>query len=261
MYTEHDVRSCLLALGVKKGDCLFVHSGLKALGKFALNDDLNRLDILLNIFLDILGESGTVVVPTFNFAFCNGEMFDRSKTPCDGMGAFSEYVRTHEKAHRSRHPFHSVAAIGKNAVKITDSESFSEFSEGSSFDTLLQLDCKVLFYGVTFVETFVHMAEERAKVPYRFWKNFTGDAIDGELRKRISINYYARRLDLETEPQIDSAKISQYLREEKIITSTNLGAGIVSICSSKKMVQQLIKKFNAEPYFSLVSAPLQLDNN
>ena len=210
MYTEHDIRGCLLALGVKNGDCLFIHSGLKALGKFTTNSDINKLDVLLNIFLDLVGESGTIAVPTFNFAFCNGEVFDRGKTPCDGMGAFSEYVRTRAEAHRARHPFHSIAAIGKNAVKITESTSFSEFSEGGFFDALLQLDCKILFYGVTFVETFVHMAEERAKVPYRFWKSFTGDIIDGELRERVSINYYARKFDLEPEPQIDSEKINQF---------------------------------------------------
>ncbi|QWD64363.1 AAC(3) family N-acetyltransferase [Polynucleobacter sp. MWH-UH2A] len=245
-----------MALGVKKGDCLFIHSGLKALGKFNANGDINKLDILLNIFLDLVGESGTIVVPTFNFAFCSGGIFDRGKTPCDGMGAFSEHVRTHAEAHRARHPFHSVAAIGKNAVKITNSTSFSEFSEGGFFDALLQLDCKILFYGVAFVETFVHMAEERAKVPYRFWKSFAGDVIDGELRERVSINYYARRFDLEPEPQIDSAKINQYLRVKKVIVSANLGDGNVSICSSKKMVEELIKKFNFEPYFPLVSAPL-----
>lgn len=255
-YTEKDIRDCLLALGVKKGDCLFVHSGLKALGKFIPNNDVNSLEALLNVFLDAVGEKGTIVVPTFNFAFCSGEVFDRRKTPCDGMGAFSEYVRTHKNAYRARHPFHSVAAIGASAISISESVGFSEFSEGSFFDALLKLKCKILFYGVSFVETFVHIAEERAKVPYRFWKTFTGDVIDGEARDTVTINFYARRFDLEPEPRVDIEKINQYLREKKIITSTNLGAGSVSICSSNQMVNELIDKFTAEPNFPLIKSPL-----
>jgi aminoglycoside 3-N-acetyltransferase len=251
-YTEDDLRQCLEALGVKKGDCLFVHSGLKALGKFTANNKINTLEALLNIFLDIVGEKGTIVVPTFNFAFCSGETFDRSETPSDGMGAFSEYVRKHDQSYRSSHPFHSIAAIGANAFRITESTGFSEFSEGSFFDALLQLKCKVMFYGVSFVETFVHVAEERAKVPYRYWKTFTGDVIDGGLKKTVTINFYARKLDLEPEPQVDIKKINQYLQDNKIIVSENLGDGSVSICNGNIMVSELIKKFIAEPYFPLI---------
>lgn len=251
-YSEKDIRNCLLALGVEKGDCLFVHSGLRALGKFIPKNEANSLEALLSVLLDAVGERGTIVVPTFNFAFCKGEEFDLSKTPCDGMGAFSEYVRTHKNAFRAQHPFHSVSAIGANAIKISDSVGFSEFSEGSFFDALLQLKCKVLFYGVNFVETFAHIAEERAKVPYRFWKTFTGDVIYGTTKTKATVNFYARKLDLDPEPRVDVEKINQYLRGQKIITSKNLGAGSVSICSSNEMVNHLISKFTDEPLFPLI---------
>jgi aminoglycoside 3-N-acetyltransferase len=109
-----------------------------------------------------------------------------------------------------------------------------------------------MFYGVSFVETFVHVAEERAKVPYRYWKTFTGDVIDGGLKKTVTINFYARKLDLEPEPQVDIKKINQYLQDNKIIVSENLGDGSVSICNGNIMVSELIKKFIAEPYFPLI---------
>ena len=73
-YTEKDIRECLMALGVKRGDCIFIHSALKSLGKFIPNNNLNRLEALLNVFLDLVGEKGTIVVPTFNFSFCNGKI-------------------------------------------------------------------------------------------------------------------------------------------------------------------------------------------
>lgn len=251
-YTEQEVRECLSALGIKHGDCIFIHSALKSVGRLVPSSGINGLDSLLNILLDVVGEGGTIVVPTFNFAFCRGERFDRNKTPCDGMGVFSEYVRNHTRAYRSNHPFHSVAAIGGNAKAITDSVGFSEFSDGSFFDALLKLDCKILFYGINFVETFVHMAEERAKVPYRSWKTFTGEVVNDGVVESVKVNFYARKFDLEPQPKIDVEKINQYLIERKIITSRNLGLGKVSLCSSRKMVGELIEKFAVEPLFPLV---------
>jgi len=42
-YSENDLRLCLNELGVQKGDCLFVHSALKSLGKFVPNIEQNTL--------------------------------------------------------------------------------------------------------------------------------------------------------------------------------------------------------------------------
>lgn len=252
-YSENDIKNSLANLGVKSGDCLFIHSGLKSLGKFIPRSNTHALDGLLNSFLDVVGKDGTIVVPTFNFAFCSGDDFDREQTPSEQMGAFSEHVRLNKNSNRSLHPFHSVAAIGKDAINISTSSGFSEFSEGSSFDVLLKLNCKILFFGVSFVETFVHLAEERAKVPYRFWKTFTGNIIDGNLKKKTNINFYARQLDMKTEPIIDVAKINQYLRQKKIISSTKLGIGEVSVCNSNEMVSELVNKFTLEPKFALIS--------
>ena len=112
-YSDAELKSCLQSLGVEKGDCLFVHSSLKRLGKFVPALGQGDLDALLDIFLDTIGEAGTLVVPTFNFGFCKGQPFDRQNTPSDGMGAFSEYIRRQPPALRSQHPFQCVSAIGK----------------------------------------------------------------------------------------------------------------------------------------------------
>jgi aminoglycoside 3-N-acetyltransferase len=209
------------------------------------------LEQLLNVFIGEIGEDGTIVVPTFNFDFCVGSPFDINNTPGDGMGAFSEYVRTRLNAHRTSHPFHSVAAIGANAKTIADTEGYSEFSDDSFFDILLKLDCKILYFGVEFVTTFLHIAEERERVPYRFWKTFTGRVISGESQNEVTINFYARKLDFEPEPLIDIHRISQYLREKGIIRSRTLGSGTVSICDSTEFVGEVRRSLKSDPLFLL----------
>ena len=251
-YTDKNIRDCLKRLAVSKGDSLFIHSGLRGLGTFIPTmKSANKLDALLNIFLDVVGENGNLIVPTFNFDFCSGIPYDVQLTPSKGMGAFSEFIRVHPKAHRSHHPFHSVAAIGKHAVRIAHAGGISEFSTGSSFDHILQLNTKIIFFGVDFVETFAHIAEERASVPYRQWKSFSGEIITNGVSKIISVNFYARNFDMDPEPKINVDKIHNYLKNRGIITSLDLGAGKVSVCDSNQMVDELTFKFLNEPYFAL----------
>ena len=251
-YDNNDVIQCLMNLEISSGDCIFLHTALRSLGDFINLTSDNKLLSLLNIFLNSVGSLGTIVVPTFNFSFCKGEPFDIDLTPCDGMGAFSEFVRTDVRSHRSKHPFHSVAAIGRNSQLIASSIGYSEFSEGSFFDQLLHLKTKIVFFGIPFVGTFVHLAEERAKVPYRHWKTFSGDFKDGEKIEKKLFNFYARNLGIKPEPRVDRDEINVYLRETGIIKSVKLGEGEVSVCDSGEMVAELIRKFTSDPTFALV---------
>jgi aminoglycoside 3-N-acetyltransferase len=250
-YTDAELTSRLNALGVAKGDCLFVHSSLRSLGKFVSRQGGDGPESLFDAFIETIGESGTLVVPTFNFAFCKGKPFDRQKTPSEKMGAFSEFVRRHPSALRSRHPFQPVSAVGACATEIADAQGRSAFSPGSAFDTMLKCECKILFLGVDFVETFAHVAEERANVPYRFWKTFTGDFIDRGQPNRISVEFFARKLDLVPEPRIDNDKLGRDLRERKIIASTSLGGGHVAICNARDLVDELTDRLVEDPSYAL----------
>jgi aminoglycoside 3-N-acetyltransferase len=242
-------------LGVQQSDCLFVHSGLRALGKFAPTRVPEGLDGLLHVLLEAIGKTGTIAVPTFNFGFCKGLPYDRQNTPSEGMGAFSEFVRRHPLSVRSRHPFQSVAAIGALANQIGTAKGHTAFSPEGAFDVLLRNNCKILFFGVDFVETFVHVAEERANVPYRFWKTFTADFTDNSITNRISFDFFARKLDLVPEPEIDNNKLGRILRDKKIIKTESLGAGYMSICSTVKLVNELTARLLADPYYALTARP------
>jgi len=165
---------------------------------------------------------------------------------------FAEHVRLDQRSKRSKHPFHSVSAVGKSADLISEAAGDSEFSDGSSFDVLLKLKCKGIFYGVPFVETFVHISEERAKVPYRFWKTFSGYVVDGNLKEKIAVKFYARKLDAKPVPRLDKPKLNSFLREKGVILSTGLGAGEISVFNSVELVNCLTEKFRAQPEFALI---------
>ena len=112
------------------------------------------------------------------------------------------------------------------------------------------MNCKILFLGNSFTETFFHIAEEKAAVPYRFWKNFSGNLIKNSSKKRIEIKYYARNFEENPEPMVDVSKLFKFLDGLNIFTKTNNEKINLMICSSNSYVDNcLIKLKESSRYF------------
>jgi aminoglycoside 3-N-acetyltransferase len=249
-YNSDEFKDTLIDIGLAKDDNIFIHTSLKTIGKY---EDLKQPDLLNMIkkaIFDIIGENGFIAVPTFNFNFAKGDEFDVDNTPSEGMGVFSEFIRKHEDSKRTSHPMHSISILGKNSDHIASLEGNTEFSEGSAFDHLLKMKCKILFLGDSFTETFFHIAEEKAKVPYRFWKTFRGNLIKNSFKKVIEIQYYARNLEDNPEPMIDIPKLFKFLNGKSIFKKSNNEKINLMICSSNSYVDHcLIKLKENSRYF------------
>jgi aminoglycoside 3-N-acetyltransferase len=250
-YNSAQFRDALIDVGLAKDDNVFIHSSLKTLGKY---EDLSKPDLLNMIretIFDIIGESGFIAVPTFNFNFAKGYDFDVENTPSNGMGAFSEFIRKYDGSCRTSHPMHSISILGKNSRHIADMEGDTEFSKNSAFDYLLKKKCKILFLGNSFTETFFHIAEEKANVPYRFWKKFKGNLIKKSSKKKIEIKYYARNFKENPEPVIDVEKLFKFLEKLKIFKKINNDKINLMICSSNFYVDNCIIKLKENPRYFL----------
>ena len=249
-YDSLDFKNELINLEIKKGDYVFIHSSLKTLGKYKDNNYLDLLQMIKNCIFELIGESGLIVVPTFNFEFAKGLDFDVQNSPSIRMGAFSEYIRKLPTAHRTSHPMHSVTLLGKNSDIISQYEGETEFSEGSAFDFLIKKKSKILFLGDAFTETFFHVAEEKVNVNYRFWKKFQGNIINNKIKNNITIKYFARNLELEPEPQIDLNKLFKYLEEKNTFSFSKNNKLNLMVCCSHTYVQNcLMKLLENEEYF------------
>ena len=198
-----------------------------------------------------IAPGGTLIVPTFNFGFCKGLDYDPALTPSERMGQFAEYVRLRDDSLRSRHPFQSVAAVGALAERIASRDSRSAFSEHSSFEAMLDCDCKIVFFGVEFVETFCHIAEERAKVDYRFWKTFRANVVEDGVAQPRDVEFYARKLDMQPEPHIDNDKLFRHLSGGGILKPVPLGSGTISVVRAKELVDHLTEQLRADNRFAL----------
>lgn len=228
--TEEDFVKALKSVGLRKGDAVFVQSSIGLFGKIT-----NPLETIRDAFFSVIGEEGTLVVPTFNFGFTRGENFNVEKTESE-TGLFSEYIRKSPNSIRSSHPpFHSIAGIGKYARILGDAVSNTSFSQTSVFGKMIDLDFKVCMFGTTLKHnTFFHYVEEQVGAPYRFYKSFTSTiTCQGKTEER-TYNYYARY----SEPLIrtDFHRIGENLLEEFEGEKIFVGSGPVYLFSACKFV-------------------------
>ncbi len=207
--------------GLTTGDGVILHSALQFLGK-----PTGGVEIYLDALQSILGPQGTIAVPTFNFSFARGERYDPDQTPSVGMGAFAEYVRQRPEARRTHHPMQSVAVIGFHADDLAERDTLSAFDSGSAFERLLELNFKVLLAGTGMrAVALVHYAEQRARVPYRYWKTFQGEVRQSSGWVERTYHMYVR--DLEIGARLHLAPIQDLLEARGQWRQTHLNYGEV----------------------------------
>lgn len=229
--TQSQLEDALRSVGVEAGDGLLVHSALQFLGRPEGGEET-----YLAALKTVLGSEGTIVVPTFNFAFARGEDYDPAATPSEGMGVFSELVRQHVEASRTLHPLQSLALLGAHAKELAALDTPSAFDDGSAFDRMLALEFKLLLLGADIqAASIVHYSEQRAEVPYRYWKEFSGRVrVNGEWEQR-SYRMFAR--DLESDPQLKLAPIQHELKARGRWSSAPLNYGALALCSLRDFVE------------------------
>lgn len=250
---REQVISTLETVGLKKSDGVMVHSALQFLGI-----PEGGMGIYFDALWAVLGigfGTGTLVVPTFNFGFAHGQVFDQAFTPAEEMGVFPEYVRQQSGVLRSPHPMQSIAAVGHYAADLTVRDTPSAFDPGSAFDRMLELDFKLLLLGADVRFTsMIHYAEQRMQVPYRYWKEFTGEVqLIGQPPQICTYRMFAR--DLTIDPDISSAPVQKALEERGLWTSVPLNYGKVALCRFRDFVSVAEELISKDPWALVLNHP------
>lgn len=150
------------ALGLREGDALLFHSSLRSFGYVE-----GGADTVIDGAVEAVGESGTVVVPTF-VQKVNGESatyrtrheaWDIDTSPSD-VGHVTEVFRRRPEAVRSDHCCDSLAAIGADAMAAMGGHRNAgpryspwdekAFGHGSPWDWLVERNALYLLMGVGF---------------------------------------------------------------------------------------------------------------
>jgi aminoglycoside 3-N-acetyltransferase len=252
---REDLIATLQAVGVKRGDGLLVHSALQVLGHPA-----GGLQMYLDVLQETIGSDGTIAVPTFTFTFHKGEDYDPDTTPSKGMGSFSEFVRAHPQSKRTSHPMQPLSILGFHANELVRRDTLSAFDDGSAFDRMLQLEFKLLLLGADIqAASIVHYSEQRADVPYRYWKEFTGRVKqDGDWHQR-TYRMYVR--DLQIDAELRLLPIQKVLETRKQWRSCPLNYGAIACCKMRDFVSSTNSLLSRDPWALVASKPQEIGIN
>lgn len=163
--TRSDVTKAVLELGIGPGDTVLVHSSFKSLGPVE-----GGAETVISGFVDAIGTSGTLVLPTFTQKdFANAYKTWHLDKESD-TGYLTNYFRKREGSCRSDQATHSVAACGKLARELTKTHGLTgkrfgsmgdtPFAADSPWEKMYQLNARVVMLGVSpLYITFRHYAE------------------------------------------------------------------------------------------------------
>lgn len=248
LVTKEGIVKGLRKLGLKPGDVVLVHSSLSSLGIV-----VGGAEAVVDALLEAVSPGGTVMVPTLTGSPLDKvrpPVFDPRRTPC-WTGRIPETFRKRPEAVRSRHPTHSVAAIGPKAGEFLEGHEYCETPCGpdSPYGRLMRRGGKILFIGVDLrCNTSYHGLEEEAGAPYVVTKEPVEARIvnpDGSVEVvRIKVHPWGTPRDFTiTEP---------ILLEGGAMRLGLVGEAVCRLVDAQRMRKLILPLLQQDPWFWVV---------
>ena len=256
-YTKDDVVQSLQSSGVRDGDVIFAHVSLGRLGYCDRGRSMaDACAVLFEALREAVGQSGTVLVPTYTYSIGRGELFDLENTPST-VGEFTEFFRKQTGAIRSADPMLSVAGIGPHAEFLLTNLPRTCYGKGSVYDRLYDIGGHIVTIGLgLYWATYRHYIEEQSRVPFRFPKLFTGQILqEGEIRKE-TWTYFAAPLSKNCAP--NGVPLEKRTRQAGLCQVSPLGRGEVCGIEAREYRDFAIGEFAREPWLTAEGPPLSL---
>jgi aminoglycoside 3-N-acetyltransferase len=253
--TAEHICAKLRSLGVEPEDELFVHSDMRRL---LAAQGSGREAKLTTVVQGLTGAvpNGTLMLPTFSYSFCRDELFDVETTPST-VGVLTEHFRGLPGVRRTLEPIFSTAIRGPVdddwEPHLFQPGDRNCFGERSIFAYLLERDAKIVCLGIDpSVCTLVYLAEQRAAVPYRYFKAFRGEVIDAR-RKRTTVTarYFVRRLDAGVEN--DFIPLFAELEALGDLRRSRLGRAEVWVVNARAVIATARRRLTEDPAFLLAT--------
>jgi aminoglycoside 3-N-acetyltransferase len=159
--TQTDVQAALQQAGLTAGDVVLGHFSLSRFGYIE-----GGAESLITTLLQILGPSGTLLMPTFTFSWFGRRPHDPAKSP-SRVGQVTDHFWRREGVLRSAHPTHSFAGIGPQAAFLLEGNDHTQspLSRTGPLGKLADLDAKILLFGPLETNTSMHAGDYWTGIP------------------------------------------------------------------------------------------------
>ncbi len=200
-----------------RNDKVLLHSDISHLYKKLKKEKfIFEINDIADFFINYIGEKGTLIIPTFNFNFCNGGSYSIKNT-ISQMGAFSEKFRLKSGINRTWHPVYSFVLFGQIPNEYLVKKNYSAFDKHSLFHWITENDGKIAIIDLPDQRsmTYYHYVEECMGVDWRYTKTFKGKYDDfNSISKEIKAKIFVRK--------IEDGIVTSVNKMEKILWSQNL---------------------------------------
>lgn len=242
--TRSDLVAGLRALGLGSGDRVLVHSSLAALGEVE-----GSADTVIDALLDTLGPEGLLVVPTF----ATSQPFDRRTSPTP-LGAIPDTLWRRPGAFRSKHPTHSVAAMGRGAEELVADHEHAPtaYGEGTPYYKLARSGGKILLLGCDQDRnTTLHTAEALSGAPYL--TTVQASYIDDD-SSQVAVSVPAM-----AGPHRDFISLDRLFREGGAMRIGRIGGAVCRLLDTGAMLDLALAALRRDPAAMLCDNPACAD--
>ena len=218
---------------------IILHSDVFRLGffktKLSYNENLELIhDLILDVFHDF-----QIIVPTFNYDFLQSKIYDVKKDKSQ-VGALNEFFRKKYILNRTYTPVFNVVTTKKTS-QIKKKSCKNPHGKMSFYNTAYQNNYDIIFLG-KFIPSMAHYVERRVNVPYRYKKKFSGKI------KNYKGNTFPTAIEYNVRPLfnktilMDTNKIINDLKKNKILKYVNSRTSFLGCYNSKIVSDFWIKK-------------------
>jgi len=223
-------------------------SDLSSFGRIVSEDRNFFYDSFITILKDVVGETGTIIMPTFTYSFTQDKIFDVNNSPST-VGGLTEHFRKLPDVVRTIDPMLSATIWGKQKQYFSEVGNES-FGRGSIFHKLHDLKGKILLLGTRNC-TFFHYIEKMHGVSYRFDKKISGK-IKQQGRTIQSKNiYFARRLNRKNVSHFSIA--ARDLEKKGLFKKIKIGYSAIASVRSDILFDEVYNTLDKDPYYYLNS--------
>jgi aminoglycoside 3-N-acetyltransferase len=248
-YAGADLADALRALGLRRGDVVFSHTGVAALGRPAEGLTAPAIaDLFLQAFTDVLGPDGGWLLPAYTYSYTKDEAFDPAATPpVKAMGLLPVELWRRDGFARSLDPIFSVTGTGAAAHDLLARAGATDcFGPASLYALLLERDAAIVNVGIGSHSALIHHVEQRLGVPYRYKKTFAGTTVVDGIARPTEVVYNVRPLD---QPRFHPyfMRLDRDGRARGLVAAARVGRGEVNRIRATDMEALVVDGLAADP--------------
>lgn len=225
---------------------VLVHSSL---AKLMPPESVDKKNVLAAM-AGLVDNGWTLAFPAFTFSFCHGKPFDLRSSASE-TGVLADWVlEMLPGAVRTRHPVYSFVVVGPRTKEIAACSARTSFGDDTPFAFFEQENAWQIALGNGVRDfTQCHRYEELANVPYRYWKEFSGQSDFGDGAQIVTRRLFV--LDLRLDAQRDWNIIFDKARSEGVLHEYPLWRGKVHIIKTDA-IKRIVTAILTDDAFGLL---------